>query len=79
MNDENRAEYKTHINLNKSFKSIEVNSQIEIILVQGWYKKIDGINIGKNLEKRWSNTKTVEKKLITPWVGKNDEKKPKKS
>jgi hypothetical protein len=43
MNDANRAyknrQYKTHINLDKSFESIEINNLIEIILVKGWYKK----------------------------------------
>jgi hypothetical protein len=36
-----------------------------------WYKKIDGINIGKNLEKGWSKTKTAEKtwKKINYTVG----------
>jgi len=67
MNDANRAyknrQYKTHINLNKSFKSIE----IEILLVYGWYKKIDGINMGKiwkkddQKQKQW---KKPGKKLI---------------
>ncbi len=43
MNDANRAyknrHYKTHISLNKSFKSIESNNLIENILLKGWYKQ----------------------------------------
>ena len=43
MNDANRAykniHFKTHISLNKSFKSIESNNLIKNILVKGWYKQ----------------------------------------
>jgi len=43
--------------LNKSYKSIE----IKFNWYRGGIKKIDGINIGKNLEKGLSKTKKVEK------------------
>ena len=57
MNDANRAYRlnKTHINLNKLFKSIEINES-KFYCYRGGIKKIDGINIGKNLEKGWSKT-----------------------
>jgi len=61
MNDANRAhknrQYKTHINLNKSFKNIENNSVIEILLVMEWSsKKIARKNlvpwVGENLSEK---------------------------
>jgi len=48
---------ESHINLNKSYKSIE----IKFNWYRGGFNKIDGINIGKNLEKGLSKTKKVEK------------------
>jgi hypothetical protein len=46
-----------------------------------WYKKIDGINIGKNLEKGGQKKlrKKPGKKLSLPWWVKNEEKKLKKA
>jgi len=47
----------------------------------GGIKKIDGINIGKNLEKGGQKKKLWKKpgkKLILPWWVKNEEKKLKK-
>jgi hypothetical protein len=45
-------------------------------LLYGWYKKIDGINIGKNLEKGGQKKlwKKPGKKLLLPWWVKNEEK-----
>ena len=51
----NKKNKKTHINLNKSFKSIEINKLIEIILEQEQNKKNRWKNPGKN--------------FIIPWVG----------
>jgi hypothetical protein len=48
---------ESHINLNKSYKSIE----IKFNWYRGGINKIDGINIGKNLEKGLSKTKKIEK------------------
>ena len=58
MNDANRAyrnrQYKAHINSNKSFKSIEINNWIEILLVEGGVKK--------SMELIKEKSKTMEKK-----------------
>ena len=65
MNDTNGAYknrlYKTHFNLNKSFKSRNKQLNRNSICIGVALKKIDGINMRKNLKKGWSKKKLLKK------------------
>ena len=75
MNDANRTyknrQYKTHINLNKSFKSIEINNKVETLRGGIKTKAVEKKHLGwvKNDEKKLKKVYVQNSQMGIPLVG----------